>query len=62
MIVPDQSALGLVAKGLLRQDDGGACCITAAGLRVLADEMEAGRVADALQRMAANTAQRQDHR
>jgi hypothetical protein len=53
LITPGKSERGMIAKGLLRQDDGGACCITPAGLRVLADEIEAGRVDDALERMKA---------
>jgi hypothetical protein len=59
LITPGKSERGLVAKGLLRQDDGGACCITPAGLRALADEMEAGRVDDALERMRKDVAERQ---
>jgi hypothetical protein len=58
LITPGKSQRGLVAKGLLRQDNGGACCITPAGLRVLADEMEAGRVTDALARMKAEAKRR----
>lgn len=58
LIVPGRSERGLIAKGLLRQDDGGACCITPAGLRALADEMEAGNVADALERMKADAERR----
>jgi hypothetical protein len=58
LITPGKSERGLVAKGLLRQDNGGACCITPAGLRVLADEMEAGRVTDALARMKADAERR----
>lgn len=59
VITPGKSEQGLVAKGLLRQDKGGACCITPAGLRALADEMEAGRVVDALKRMKADALKRQ---
>lgn len=36
-------------RGLLRSDKGAFYCITPAGLRVLADEMEAGRVEGALE-------------
>lgn len=50
---------GLVKKGLLRErEPGRACCITPAGLRVLADEMEAGRVEDALERIKKEVAAR----
>lgn len=49
MVVPDATAKSLVARGLLRErEPDGMVCITPAGLRALADEMEAGRVDDAL--------------
>lgn len=48
LLTPDRSATALVRRGLCRQCESGAVCITPAGLRVLADEMEAGRVDDAL--------------
>jgi hypothetical protein len=52
MIVPDKCARSLVWRGLLKTgESGGFACITAAGLRVLAAEMEAGRVGDALERI-----------
>lgn len=40
----------MIARGLLA-DEGGTCRITAKGLRALADEMEAGRVGEAIERM-----------
>ena len=39
----------LLKLGLLRDDDGGFVCITPSGLRVLADELESGRVEGALE-------------
>lgn len=52
MIVPDKCAVSLVARGLLKvSESGGFACITASGLRVLAEEMEAGRVDNALERI-----------
>lgn len=50
MIVPDKIALSLVKRGLMRTaETGGFACVTPAGLRVLADEFEAGRVEGALE-------------
>jgi hypothetical protein len=49
MIVPDKVALSLVKRGLLRTYDGGFACITPSGLRTLANELEEGRVEDAIQ-------------
>jgi len=52
LISTDKVSAALVRLGLLREcEPGGACCITPAGLRRLADEMAAGRVDDALVRM-----------
>jgi hypothetical protein len=52
MVVPDKCALSLVARGFLKiSESGGFACITASGLRVLAEEMEAGRVDNALERI-----------
>lgn len=59
MVVPGETELGLIKRGLLRTRDGGMACITPAGLRVLADEMEAGRVDDALERMRKDVEARQ---
>ena len=60
MLAPSKEARGLVKRGLLREREGGkACCITPAGLRALADEMEAGRVDDALEAMRKQVAERQ---
>lgn len=50
MIVPDKVATSLVKKGLLRTgESGGFACITPKGLRLLADELESGRVEGALE-------------
>jgi F0F1-type ATP synthase epsilon subunit len=55
MIVPGKAERAMIARGLLKcSATGGFACITPAGLRVLADEMEAGRVDDALERMRKN--------
>lgn len=48
LLTPGREDRALVARGLLRADDGGACCVTPAGLRALADAMEAGRVKDGI--------------
>lgn len=50
LLSTDKVSASLVKRGLLRERDAGkACCIAPAGLRLLADEMEAGRVDDALE-------------
>jgi hypothetical protein len=49
MVVPDKVALSLVKRGLLRTHDGGFACITPSGLRTLANELEEGRIEDAIQ-------------
>lgn len=52
LVVPDKCALSLVARGLLKVTErDNFACITAAGLRALAAEMEAGRVDDAIERI-----------
>jgi F0F1-type ATP synthase epsilon subunit len=52
MVVPGTTERGLIQRGLLKVGEtGGFACITPTGLRVLADAMEAGKVADALERM-----------
>lgn len=59
LVVGDKVSASLVRRGLLQDDDkGGFCRITAAGLRALADEMEAGRVADALEGLRKVAAER----
>jgi hypothetical protein len=59
LIVPGKECRGLIANGLLQVSDTGGCaCITAKGLRALADEMEKGRVASALERMKADVEKR----
>jgi hypothetical protein len=46
LVVGDKMSASLVRRGLLiAEPDGSFARITAAGLRVLADELEAGRVA-----------------
>lgn len=54
-----RSEQGLLRRGLLRKasNDGG-LVITAAGLRALADEMDAGRVAEALEAMKKDETER----
>jgi hypothetical protein len=52
MVVPDKCALSLVKRRLLKvSESGGFARITPLGLRVLAAEMEVGRVDDALERI-----------
>lgn len=55
LLTPGRSEHALVARGLLRSHKGTkggeACCIAPAGLRALADAMEAGMVDDAIKRM-----------
>lgn len=46
-LVPYETERSLIRRGLLRSDDG-PYCITAAGLRTLADAMDAGKVEDGL--------------
>ncbi len=61
LLTPDRSSDGLVKRGLLRKREDGACSVTPAGLRALADEMEAGRVEDALELMRKDRAAMQAH-
>jgi hypothetical protein len=59
LLTPSAGDRALVQRGLLRErEPGGACCITPAGLRALADAMEAGRVDDALEAMLKEVAAR----
>lgn len=59
LIVGDRLSESLVRRGLLADDGKGDWCrITPAGLRALADEMEAGRVEDALEVMRRDAAER----
>lgn len=51
LVTPDKVSASLVARGLLASDERGGCTITPAGLRILADEMEAGRIPAALDAM-----------
>jgi hypothetical protein len=61
LLVPGPDSLAMVKRGLLRQREPGkgSVCISPLGLRVLADEMEAGRVDDALERMRKDVEKRQ---
>lgn len=61
LLAPGPETRSMVKNGLLRQraPNEGAVCITAAGLRKMADEMDAGRVADALTRMESEVKKRQ---
>ncbi len=60
LLVPGKSEAGMVKRGLLRERaPGKSVCITPFGLRVLADEMESGRVDDALERMRKDVEMRQ---
>lgn len=59
MLTSDKSSRAMVKSGLLQERNGGeATCITAAGLRALADAMEAGRVETALEAMKKDAADR----
>lgn len=59
MVVPGRETRSMVKNGLLQvSPTGGFACITAAGLRKLADEMDKGRVASALERMKADVEKR----
>ena len=52
MVVPGKTERAMIARGLLKCDEkGGFACITPLGLRILADEMEAGRIDDAIERI-----------
>lgn len=60
LVVPGKECRGLIARGLLQASPtGGFACITAKGLRALADEMDKGRVASALERITADVEKRQ---
>lgn len=52
LLTPGRTERALAARGLLSADEGGACCVTPAGLRALAEAMEAGRLQDAHQTWA----------
>jgi hypothetical protein len=47
-LVPNATDRSLIARGMLRQDGSEAYCIAPAGLRALADAIEAGKVEDGL--------------
>ena len=57
-VIGGRSEAGLVRRGLLRERNHG-LCITPDGLRALADEMESGRVDDALDRMRKEAEERE---
>lgn len=61
LITPDKVSESLVRRGLLKHDshvpESKACRITPDGLRVLADEMEAGRVDDLIESLKAKPAE-----
>jgi hypothetical protein len=60
LVVPGKECRSLIANGLLQvSPTGGFACITPKGLRALADEMDKGRVASALERMKADVEKRQ---
>lgn len=58
LLTPDHAARSLVGRGLLARErlDCEALRITPAGLRQLADEMEAGRLPAAIERIKARVA------
>jgi hypothetical protein len=59
LVVPGKECRSLIANGMLQASSTGGCaCITAKGLRALADEMDKGRVASALERMKADVEKR----
>jgi hypothetical protein len=59
MVVPGRECRSLIKNGLLQvSPSGGFACITATGLRALADEMDKGRVASALERIKADALKR----
>lgn len=60
LVVPGKECRSLIANGLLQTSDtGGFACITPKGLRALAEEMDRGRVASALERIKADVEKRQ---
>lgn len=66
LVVGDRISKSLVKRGILADDGKGDWCrITPCGMRLLADEMEAGRIDDALEvmrREAAARAKKRDGR
>ena len=59
LLTPGKAEASMVKRGLLRErEPGGPLAITAAGLRTLADEMDAGRVDDAMALMRKDVAER----
>ena len=57
LVTPDAVSRRLIKRGLLA-DEGSAIRITPAGLRALADEMEAGRVETAIEAMKRDAKER----
>lgn len=58
LVTEDRASRGLVKRGLLSQGRHGGMTITADGLRVLADQMDAGAVADKLAELKAEHARK----
>lgn len=59
LVVPGKECGSLIKNGLLQvSPTGGFACITASGLRALADEMDKGRVASALENIKADVEKR----
>lgn len=51
LLIGDSVSASLARRGLVREDElRGSCCITPAGMRALADELESGRITDGLER------------
>ena len=51
LVSGDSVSVSLARRGLVREESPrGSCCITPAGLRALADELESGRITDGLAR------------
>jgi hypothetical protein len=60
LVVPCKESNALVKRGLLRADGNGSfACITSAGLRALADDLDSGRVMGALENIKRDVARRQ---
>lgn len=59
-LTPFATERSLIRSGLLRQDENGAYCITPAGLRALADALDAGKIEDGLTLFARRKGQAND--
>ena len=63
LLTPGRSEAGLVKRGLLKErEPGRACTITPAGLRALAEAMEAGLIEDAIELMRKQADERKKRR